>query len=353
MQVLKQIVAVSFANVSLIVIDKSEFILALVPDKYDSMPRDVVEGIYNRLSEDEKNKAAFVYWELSKKLDSRIDGINYGRDCFWNNLQLSIRSLHRCGYLLKYYDPSDDTLVSIKCCNTKASSIAQYYNLGEKIGYDYPSKHIGFINGMGNTIRWAGTDASKITNAMCDGVDLHCVYLPSIPKSKDNYSPTHSITGFIGEATRHLSVTGGIIDRTSCLLVQLWIDYLCDNPSNQFLQMAASDGGTFTQTALRILMEYRPDLCDRLNLLLLAPGTIILPNHLISPNQVINLIKKEDHLITKLGNGASNHLHGKHQNVIIVPHLTTSDHPHNFTNPDYMSIGRKYIENYKLTGRLL
>ncbi|KAF2071824.1 hypothetical protein CYY_006861 [Polysphondylium violaceum] len=351
MQGIKKGLASTVGLISYTFVSKSVFYLSVEPDKYDHLTLDEIRVIYNSLTQDERNRAEFMFWELSKKEDCRIDSPFYGRENFFTNSVLAARSLYRCGFILL---SSDQTLVPVKISKRVArchsTPIAQYYSLGEKIHREYPIGRLGYINGMGNALAWAGTDASKLSDSMAEGNNLHCVFLPSFKKSHDNYSPSEDKMGVTMDVVRHLVVNSGIHqNKASCLLAQMWIDYLHANPTKYFLQFCASDGGTFTNSAVNLMLKYAPHYLSRLSIIALAPGCVVLPNEYLTSKQVVNLIKKEDTLITQFGTG-SNHA-GKNPSVLYIPH--TSEHPHNFTSIDYSRAVKPYIECFKVHGRII
>ncbi|EGG14566.1 hypothetical protein DFA_12343 [Cavenderia fasciculata] len=357
---IKKVMSSSVASFSKFV-GKKIFYLSIIPTAVDDIPLDILVNIYNSLSQDEKNIAYFKYWELSKMFDSRIDGLNYGRDHFWDDKVRSARSLHRCGFInqTNYTEYNQDSLVMVECPSRfkrlESKLKTQYFSLGEKMGRDYERGQVSYVNGMGNTIGWAGHDASKLSDSMCDGVNFYCVYLPTYVVSKDNFSPNHQdLTGFLMDVTRHLATTegGGENSLTSCLIVQQWFDYLSAHPTKHFLQICASDGGTFVNAAINLFLKHAlVDYIERLNVIGLAPGTTIMPRpdqHFYS-HQVVNLIKKEDTLISTFGTGSD--MAGKSPNVLLIPH--TVDHPHNFTSADYIVAVKPFIDCFKSTGFIM
>ncbi|KAM9984611.1 hypothetical protein ACTFIY_009053 [Dictyostelium cf. discoideum] len=360
MQFIKSSIAYSFASYSKNFINKNFSYLCIEPNKYDEkFSLQELKEIYESLTIDEKYKVETIYWELCKKQDSRIDGLFYGKNHLFENLKFTIRSLHRCNHL-NDLDETNNELIKIEFTNrfkrNKTTNSTQYYSLGEKIGKDFEMGQIGYVNGMDNSIGWAGTDASKISESMVEGMNLHCVYLPSYQISPDNYSPSPN------DAIGHLTINGGEFSKTSILIAQLWIDYLFDNPDKSFLQICASDGGTFVTNAIKIIIKYSPNLLSRISFLFLAPGCILIPNDFNNNNDDNNIeysksnqvLKLEDTLISKFATGA-NHLNNSKsmENIIIVPHNNKNDHPHNFLNNDYINSVLPFIKNWKETGKLI
>ncbi|EGC30712.1 hypothetical protein DICPUDRAFT_83380 [Dictyostelium purpureum] len=352
MHVIKNSLQISVSTISQKFCKKESFNLCVRPGIADHLSYEELKEIYDKLTLEDKHVVETIYWELMKKEDSRIDGWEYGKINFFNNLRITARSLHRGGFIEL---EDKDSLIKIdyttKLCRTNNSSKTQYFSLGEKYGNNLSIGYCGYVNGMGNTIGWAGRDASIISDTVLDGIDLHCVYLPSYQHSPDGFSPSNDFIGFSMDVARHLSINGGDYSKTACLIAQQWIDYLTDNPDKYFLTIAASDGGTFTCAAVKLMCQYCPHLLSRVSIILLAPGCFLFPNEYIKYDQVMNFVKLEDNLITRLATGSQ--FIGKHQNIIIVPHNSTSDHPHNFLSYDFAQIVKPYVEQFKKTGKLI
>ena len=217
--------------------------------------------------------------------------------------------------------------------------------MGEKLGKDPVTGHIGLVNGIGYTsIEHAGTDAACVSETYADGNNIHCVYQPTHQKSTQG-----DIGGFIEDVMMLKAVDGGSYTKTSYLIAQQWIDFLNRNPNRKFLQLSNSGGAVHVNAALRIIQQACPHLLSAIRVINLCPAYFILPEQY--PNkefQVLNLVKKEDIVINPWATNAQKI--DKHKNILVVAHK--SDHPHNHLSQDFKAVGKPYVFEFMKSGNL-
>lgn len=305
---------------------------------------DRLREIFSGLSEEERNRAFGKFYELKKVEDPRISGPRYGEEHFWEDLELTKKAIHRCGYL-------GSEGITVVECNThfliggeSESHHSSYFSLGEKLGKEAETGWIGYINGMGTSIEQTGSHVSRFSDAACHGLNIHCVHLPTRQST-----PAVDLGGFLVDAGRHIAVDGGTYSKASCLVAQQWIDYLTENPSKSFMQVCYSEGASHVNAALNILREARPDLLSRLRIITFCPAHVIAPRE-GEPLQVINLVKTEDYAIFPWGTGME-HVVSRKEFVQIVAH-GDGQHPHNFLSNDYQTAAKPYIERFLATGKI-
>ncbi|GAM26237.1 hypothetical protein SAMD00019534_094120, partial [Acytostelium subglobosum LB1] len=183
---------------------------------------------------------------------------------------------------------------------------SQYMSRAECLGIDPSTGHIGYVNGMGmrNLVN-AGRDMVWMSDNLCDGNNLHYVYHST---HVDERFVGRDYRGLVKDVLRMAAVNGGSYTKTSYLVAQQWIDYLDSNPSKNYLRLLHLSG------------------------------------------QVLNFVKLEDKLINPWG--MNTHQIGKCPRIVIVPHHTQQDNPHNKSSQDFKSIVRPYIQRFMLDGNL-
>lgn len=309
----------------------------------DSLPAKTERVLRERLDQlnpGQKNQVYGKVWELAKMLDPRIDGNTWGEIHAFDNLDRLTKALHRTGFL------GNGHLHPLKCLPFEFGEGgigSQYYSLGEKIGRDPAGGYIGYVNGMGCvSLGAAGGDASQFSERFAQGYNLHCVY-----HSTHQTAPQWDVRGFIEDVLRMQAVNGGSYTKTSCLIVQQWIDFLNANPEKKFLQIGISEGTAHVNAALRILSEARPELIPRVRVINFCPAYFILPSD-YPGLQVINFVKIEDEVINPWGTHTDMISHT--DAIKIVPH--THDHPHHHNNMDFATEAIPYIHRFIANGDL-
>lgn len=332
---------ISIAGAVASTLPKETYYLATNPTQYDNaLSLEILKSRFDGLTQEQKNNAYLIRWEMDKMHDPRITGATWGEDHFWDDATKAARALHRVGTF------GQQGLMALvynsRIWGGHAAGHSIYYSLEENLNNEPEKGWIGYVNGMGTALEQAGSDVAKLFSHLAPGKNIHAVYLPT----RQN-APTGDTPGFMLDLGRHLAVDGGIITRASCLIVQQWIDFL-DGNNKYFLQTCHSEGASHVNGALRILREARPDLLARLRILSFAPAHFI--TSIEGENlQVINLVKKEDSIINPWGTFAN--AIGTKPHVIVVPH--TQNHPHDPTSQDFVNAARPYVDKFLQSGNIL
>ena len=201
----------------------------------DGRISEIAEAAFGRLNDAQKGEVYNKIWELAKMQDPRIDGARWGEEN-WNTDPVRLaKALHRLGFL----EEAPHLQHPVTCLTYdfgEGGLGSQYFSLGEKWGRDHEKGHIGLVNGMGITsLAHAGQDAVAISDRLCDGHNLHCVY-----HATHQGGPSGDQMGYIQDVARMKAVEGGSYSKTAYLTAQQWIDFLSENPDKYFLQLAAS-----------------------------------------------------------------------------------------------------------------
>ena len=320
---------------------EADFHLATAPSTPDGISHDRLRAVFDALPPEKQGEAYQRRWELAKKDDATIAGDTWGQDHFWDDHTKVARVLHRMGLL------GSAGVVSRRYFTGLVASGPQYFSLGEKQGKNPRTGEIGVVNGMGMSLKDAGSDAARFSDLYTNGNDCHCVHLPS---NQDR--PVGDFAGFVQDAFRMLSVEGGGVTKTALLITEQWIDYLDANSRKNFLQACMSEGTVHVNAALQILRKERPDLLARLRILAFCPAHVILTEESDKERglQVRNIVKKEDGAINPWGSGSA-HIGSDHPEVLTIPH-TTGDNPHNFLSADYVAAGKPLVFEFMRSGNL-
>ncbi len=305
---------------------------------------EVIRPIFDALSPDRKDLVYGKIWELAKMEDPTISGDKWGENHAFDDIPRLAKALRRLGFFTNQQtDLHSITILSHAFGEGGIGS--QYLSLGECLGRDPETGHIGYVNGMGMpNLEGVGYDAKRFSNLFCDGNNLHVVY-----HSTHQKVPIGDVWGFFFDAARMKAVDGGRYTQTSYLIAQQWIDFLNAHPNRNYLQIAHSEGAAHAHAALRLIKEAYPDLLPRLRVITCGPAFFIDPA--IYPGiQALNFIKKEDFVVNPWGTGAE-HI-GKAPYIITVEH-TTNDHIHDPFSEDFQKAVKPHIQEFMRTGNIL
>ncbi len=302
----------------------------------------VVRSHFERLSTTDKNQVHGKVWELAKMEDPRIQGLRWGEEHAFDNIERLAKAMQRLGFL------GQDNIHPIPCLSFEVGEGglgAQYFSLGEKLGKDPSKGQIGFVNGMGiPTLEHAGKDAADLSKHFVDGCNVHTVY-----NSTHQRTASGDTNGYVADVIRMKAIDGGSYTKTSYLIAQQWIDFLDANPGRNYLQFSISEGAVHTNAALRLIDTARPDLMPRIRVLALCPGHFILPDTFTVKPQIRNFVKLEDNVILPWAANADKI--GTSEHIVIVPH--TGGHPHNGLTEDYQQAARTFIQEFMRSGNIL
>ncbi len=307
----------------------------------------IVNECFQNLSQNQKYQVYGKVWELAKMIDPRIEGLNWGEEHAFDDLQRLAKALHRLGFL--NYDK--DVRHEVPCLSSsfgEGGIGSQYFSLGEKLGTDPAIGQIGFVNGMGvPSLEHAGKDVNELSEKLFYKCNLHCVYHATHQKTSQG-----DTKGFVKDVIRMKAVEGGSYSRTSYLIAQQWVDFLIANPNSCFLQIAHSEGTAHTFAAVRLISECYPDLLTRIRVINFCPAHFLDPS--LYPNsglQAINFVKLEDDVIQPWGTG-TNQVNNNSSHVIVVQHNRKEDHPHNCLSFDYTQAAQPYVDNFLNNGSI-
>lgn len=340
---LKNGFAIALSHIVEGVIETDTIYLATGPVDYTSQEKvgSVLKNLLGQLSLQQKGTVYGKVWELAKMKDPRIQGEKWGEENAYQDEKRLAQALHRLGFFGVRH------LYPLKCLSFEfgeGGMGSQYFSLGEKLGKDPQTGQIGCVNGMGMpTLEHAGRDASVFSDKFADGNNIHCVYLSTHQKSSGG-----DIMGFVQDVSRMLAVNGGSYTKTSYLIVQQWIDFLDENPTQKYLQVGVSEGAAHVNAAVRLLKQTRSDLLGRIRIMNFCPAYFILPEEYSSELQAMNFIKKEDSVVNPWG--TNTHQIGSSDHIAIVPH--TQDHPHHHLNDDFVKVAKPYVFEFMKSGNL-
>lgn len=302
-----------------------------------------VKEVFSRLNTSKREEVYGKVWELAKMHDPRIDGPNWGELHAFDNIDRLAKAMHRLGLL------GTSHLHSLPCLPFgfgEGGIGSQYFSLGDKLEKEPATGQIGLINGMGNSsLAHAGSDAEAFSTKFAYGNNIHCVY-----HSTHQKNPIGDVLGFWEDVMRMKAVDGGSYTKTSYLAAQQMIDFLDANPYKKYLQVGVSEGAAHVNAALRIIQTARPDLLTRIRILNLCPAYFILPEQYENKIQVMNLVKREDGVINPWGINTDKIGYSKY--ILIVPHLSTNDNPHNQLSVDFQREAKPYIDEFMQSGNL-
>lgn len=297
----------------------------------------LVIGVFNTLDDEHKARVYEKVWELAKMLDARVHGDRWGEIHVFEDAKRLRRAMHRLGLLSK---ANLFKLVMLKFRGGEGGS--QYFSLGEKLGYDPTNKQIGAVNGMGITSDQSGRDAKFISENFAKGFNIHCVFNAAC----SGFSP--DIRDKLADQILK-SAKDGIYTKTSYLIAQQIADYLSATKGTTFLQVGISEGAAHVNGALCLLQQSMPHLLPRICILTICPVLFILPEE-FPGIQCVNFVKFEDTMVKPWGTNSSKV--GKIQHIVVVPNNCTTEHPHSFTNSDYIKSVAPYFDTYIDTGNL-
>src|SRR5580692_141673 len=124
----------------------SNIYLATGPIEGDFKIEKVIRERLETLEPQQKEQVYGKVWELAKMQDPRIDGSHWGEEHAFDNLERLAQALNRLGLL------GEDNLHRLPCLSFEFGEGgigSQYFSLGEKLGRDPATGHIGYVNGMG------------------------------------------------------------------------------------------------------------------------------------------------------------------------------------------------------------
>ncbi|GAM25806.1 hypothetical protein SAMD00019534_089810 [Acytostelium subglobosum LB1] len=324
---------------------QSTLYLAVTQVDKQYINNEALKGLFETLTPKQKNEVYYKVWELGKMTDPSITGAHWGQDNVFTDTHRLANAMHRLGHL------GIAGLFPLKCLSFKFGEGglgSQYLSRGERQGQDPITGYIGLVNGMGiSNLEHAGWDMLWLSDSLADGNNVHCVY-----HSTHQKSATDDFGGFVQDVLRMAAVNGGSYTKTSYLVAQQWIDYLDANPGKHFLQVGVSEGAAHTNAAIRLIIQAgRVDLLSRLRIIAMCPAYFISPDDYVDTGiQVLNFVKMEDTVINPWGKNT--HHIGKCQHIVIVPHLTKEDSPHNQTSQDFRTVVRPYLQRYMFDGDL-
>ncbi|MES2121948.1 MAG: hypothetical protein V4492_04115 [Chlamydiota bacterium] len=324
------------------------FYLAVSSDYPQIQPLKSLKKIFDRLLPEQKTEAYHLHFELAQRENSRTSAVQGSPEHFWDEPQKAARVMHRLGLLGSEgcveirYNLEITLRLDLSPGPIKPTSF--YYSLSDKLGRDPHGGWISYVNGMSTLPKNAGTDANKISDLLAEGSNLHCVYLPTQRELLGKDMHAVALDFF-----RLLAVNGGGYTRTSCLIVQQWIDYLSENPDKNFLQTCHSEGAVHINAALRILRNTKPDYLGRLNILTFCPARIILPLS-GEPLKAVNFVKLEDPVPSEFAEGKEI-LRSETPYAQIILH-TDKHNPHDPTSPDYIAAAKPYFDRFMSTGSI-
>jgi hypothetical protein len=297
---------------------------------------------FQNLPEQDKNSVYGKIWELAKKDDPRIEGEDWGKDHASENTERLANAMQRLGFFKAEDRANIHEFNCLPFAFGEGGLGSQYFSLGEKLGKDPMTGHVGYVHGMGvPSLEHAGHDAALFSDRFVDGNNLHCTYHATHQKTRHG-----DAWGFVADVARMKAVDGGSYTKTSYLIAQQCIDFLNANPGRNYLQIGHSEGAAHVNAALRLIKESRPDLLSRLRVITFCPAHFILPETYSDGLQVINLVKREDHVINPFAAGTDKI--GRSNHIVVVPH--TTGNPHDHLTDDYINAGKKYIDRFMYDG---
>ncbi len=324
------------------------FYLATSSEPLETHSSERLKEIFDRLLPEQKTEAYHLHFELAQRENSRTASVLGSPEHFWDEPQKAARVMHRMGLLgsegcveIRY---NLEITLDLDLSPGPVKPTSFYYCLSDKMGREPHGGWISYINGMGTLAKIAGTDANKISDRLAQGSNLHCIYLPTQKELLGKDMHATALDFF-----RLLAVNGGSYTRTSCMIVQQWIDYLNANPGKQFLQTCHSEGAVHVSAALRILRNAKPECIERINILTFCPARIIVPLP-GEPLKVMNLVKREDPVPTEYAEGKEI-LNSKTPYAQIIPHKDMYN-PHDPTSPDYIAAAQPYFDLFMRTGSM-
>lgn len=290
--------------------------------EHEDLTRDLVEIVavkfFKSLSEDQKNQ---VHGSLYKLARPGTQDPEWGKNHCFDDIPLLINALQYCQLI----ESPPPLKLKIWVNETHLSQRTCYYELDGRP--NMKDREICYINGIGTSFDDARGDAYKISDALCRGLNIRCIY-----------NATHTPTT---DMINTLRVFDGKLPRPILKLLKKWAHFFHLNlqSDRRFLQICYSQGAAMVEKAL----EYVPvELRCRIQVIAIAPAAFI--RH-VDGCQVIHFVKNEDIYPNAYALGRDRLLSDDPE-IVIVPHTDLTLDPHNPHCSNYTTAISPYIDNY-------
>ena len=289
----------------------------------DTVQRFVVQ-LFENLSESEQNK---IHGSLYKVLRPQTNDPEWGKHHCFDCIPALIGALEK-SQLIESPSPLK---VNVWINENNLSQKSCFFELEGKGTQEF--REIGYINGIGTDLDTAKSDAGRISDTLCHGLNFSCVY-----------NATHSPTV---DMINTLRIFGGNIPKPAIKLLKRWKEFFQKHPNenHKFLQIGFSQGVLMVEVALRLLPL---NLRQRIEVIAIAPATFI-PT--VEGCNVRHFVKKEDIYPNAYAKGRDR-LQYDDPDIIIVEHSDTGVNPHNPHCRHYSDAIRPFTESYLYNGSI-